>query len=231
MTQPPQDPYARYRPEGYAAGQVPQAQQPQFIPNGEYAPPPPQGPVGPQFYPQQPPGPVGPQFQAPQPSEPPKKKRHWVRNTFLGFAGFIVLMVIITVAKGSGSSNGPSVAAPPDATATKSSPAAKAPAAAPAAFHAQTLLNVSGSGEYTTQKFTVGGSGDYDVDWTYNEGSMGNSVNFDFTADGYSDINLTGPNQLGSGGSGVTHVYNDAGTHYLQVSSEGNWRVKVVTTK
>lgn len=103
------------------------------------------------------------------------------------------------------------------------------PADVPKPFQAETLLNVSGSGQYTTVKFTIGGNGDYDVDWTYGEGSMGSSVNFDFTADGGGDSQLTGPNQLGTGGSGVTHVYSDAGTHYLQVSSEGNWTVKVVT--
>jgi hypothetical protein len=67
------------------------------------------------------------------------------------------------------------------------------------------------------------------VDWTYNVGNDGSQVNFDFDADGGSDFNLNGPNQLGSGGSGVTHVYNDAGTHYLGITSEGGWTVKVVT--
>lgn len=107
--------------------------------------------------------------------------------------------------------------------------ATPSPSPSPTQFTPQTLLNVSGSGNYTTAKFTVGGNGDYDVDWTYNEGSMGGSVNFDFTADGGNDSQLTGPNQLGTGGSGVTHVYSDAGTHYLQVSGEGGWTVKVVT--
>lgn len=103
------------------------------------------------------------------------------------------------------------------------------PGALPKPFQSQTLLDVSGSGEYTTTKFTVGGSGDYDVDWTYSVGNDGPQVNFDFTADGDTDPNLTGPNQLGSGGSGVTHVYSDAGVHYLQINSEGDWTVKVTT--
>ena len=213
MSQPPRDPYARYRPEGYAQGQMAQDQQPRFMPSEQYTSQLPQGPPGAQYSPPQP---------------PPKKKRHWVRNVFLGFAGLIVLIVIISVAAngGGGSSNGPSVAASPDATAPKASPAAQKPAAP---FQAETLLHVSGSGQYTTEKFTVGGSGDYDVYWTYNEGSMGQSVNFDIEADNGGDINFTGPNQLGTGGSGVVHVYNDAGTHYLGVSSEGNWTVVVKT--
>lgn len=108
-----------------------------------------------------------------------------------------------------------------------------APAAAPKtsapAFQPQTLLSVSGNGDYNTAKFTVGGSGDYDVQWTYSEGSFGQSVNFDFEADNYGDYNFSGPNQLGTGGSGVTHIYGDAGTHYLSVLSEGAWTLKVVT--
>jgi len=200
----------------------PDPQQPRYIPNAGYGTPPPS----------QPPGgyPPPPQSQGYPPQPPPRKKRHWVRNSLIALGAFILLIVIVSVAtSGGGSSTTPSVAASPD---TSSAPGQKA--STPAATHAaafvpQTLLNVSGSGQYTTAKFTGGGSGDYDVDWTYSEGSFGQSVNFNFVADGGSDFNLEGPNQLGGGGSGVTHVYNDAGTHYLQVSSEGDWTVKVVT--
>ncbi len=54
----------------------------------------------PQYYP-----PPQPQYYPPQ--QPPKKKRHWVRNTFLGLAGFIVLIVIISVAANGGSNGTP----------------------------------------------------------------------------------------------------------------------------
>jgi hypothetical protein len=53
----------------------------------------PQEPGGPQF-------PYGP---------PPRKKRHWVRNLFLGVVGLIVLIIVIVVAtSGSGVSTTPS---------------------------------------------------------------------------------------------------------------------------
>ena len=55
-------------------------------------------------------------------------------------------------------------------------------------------------------------------------------MNLQIYGDGGSDFNVTDPNQLGSGGSGVIRVYNDSGTHYLQINSEGGWTVKVVTT-
>jgi hypothetical protein len=102
-------------------------------------------------------------------------------------------------------------------------------ASPPAPAAGSTLLTASGSGAYTTKQFTVGGSGNWDVQWTYSEGGFGQSVNFSINADNGSDFNFTDPNQLGTGGSGVVHVYNDAGTHYLTISSEGSWTIKVVT--
>ena len=124
-------------------------------------------------------------------------------------------------------------------TPTKSVPAVSqsavkptaAPKTAPKPASPRTLLSVSGAGDYETAKFTVGGNGDYDVQWTYNEGNFGQSVNFDVEADNYGDFNFTGPDQLGTGGSGIVHVYGDAGTHYLDVLSEGDWTLKVVTAQ
>jgi hypothetical protein len=103
------------------------------------------------------------------------------------------------------------------------------PTPRPPPFRSQTLLGNSGSGSYTTVQFTVGGSGDYDVYWTYSEGGFGQSVNFQIWADGGADFNVTDPNQLGTGGSGVIHVYGDSGTHTLTVNSEGDWTIRVVT--
>jgi hypothetical protein len=108
MTEPPwDDPYARYRPDGYTQGRVPQ-QQPQYPPQQPTAPPcyPPQQ-QQPQYYPQQ---------------QQPRKKRHWVRNSFLGLAGLIVLIVIISVAANGGSKGTP-------AASSGGAPANAAPAA------------------------------------------------------------------------------------------------------
>jgi hypothetical protein len=117
----------------------------------------------------------------------------------------------------------PSSAAIPGITA-KPSPSRSA------AFQPTTLLaTVTGSGDDTTAKFTVGGNGDYDVDWTYSQGSYPSSVNFMILEDGSYLNNFNGPNQLGKGGSGTTRVYGDAGTHYLEVLSEGDWTVRVVS--
>lgn len=91
-----------------------------------------QTPTGPyQQMPGQPPyggyseGPGGPQY--PYAPPPQQKKRHWVRNIFLGIVGLIVLIVVISVAAsgGSGVSTTPS--------GTTGTPQAKG---SPAASHA-----------------------------------------------------------------------------------------------
>jgi hypothetical protein len=103
MTEPPwDDPHARYRPDGYVQGQVPQQQQPPYYPPQQQTAPPyyqPQQQQPPPYYPQ-------PPYYPPQ-QQPPRKKRHWVRNIFLVFAGLIVLIVIISVAANKGSKGTP----------------------------------------------------------------------------------------------------------------------------
>ena len=91
---PPPDPgYAAPDYDQRQAGQ-PWAQQAYAQQQPPYYPPPQQ-----QYYP--------PQQQFYPPQQSPKKKRHWVRNTFLGLAGFIVLIVIISVATNGGSNGTP----------------------------------------------------------------------------------------------------------------------------
>ena len=102
MTQPPRDPYARYRPEGYAEEQIPRTSQPpRFIPNETaYQPPSPYQP--PSGQPQQQWGP-SPTVQAP-PGKPRKKRRVflWV---FLAIQVIFIIWIVAGVAsKGSGPS-------------------------------------------------------------------------------------------------------------------------------
>src|SRR6266700_3996485 len=88
-----------------------------------YEPPPGQPPFTPAqpppYYQQQP-------YPGQQPyAQQPKKKRHWVRNILLGVAGFIVLIVVISLAVGGGSKGTPS--------SSSGAPANAAPAAQQAA--------------------------------------------------------------------------------------------------
>ena len=147
------------------------------------------------------------------------------------FTGLTALITVIAVAMGASSVGGTATASP--ARPASSAPAQQAqPSARPAKLH--TLLRASGSGNYTTAKFAVGGSGDYDVQWTYKPSadfaSQGLSANFSIQADNGNDIQFNDPNQLGNGGSGVVHVYGDAGTHYLTITSEADWTITVTAT-
>jgi hypothetical protein len=94
------------------------------VPGGPYQQMPGQPPQG--GYPQ---GPGGPQY--PYNPPPPKKKRHWVRNIFLGIVGLIVVIVVISVATsgGSGVSTTPSgTGGTPQAKGSPSATQAAAPA-------------------------------------------------------------------------------------------------------
>lgn len=165
------------------------------------------------------------------------RTRKILKWSALGVIAAAVLIIVLALALG-GSKNTPtsSVTCNPLCPGQSSSSAAATdssagPSPTPSAqFQAQTLMNISGNGNFNTQKFTVGGSGDYDVWWSYSAGAQMGTANFNVEADNSSDINFTGPNQLGAGSSGVIHVYNDAGTHYLTVSTEAaSWTLKVVT--
>lgn len=195
MTEPPIDPYERYRPrpsreqpapgpyrqpgyDDYQAGpsngqagrprfipsgpqfdQPPYDQQPRFAPHDGYYPPPQQtGPAGgwPGQYPQ-------------TPSPPPPKKKHILRKILIGGGALIVLVIFLVsvTTKRPQSSPVSSVSSPVAPTSvsasaqSKSSPSPAAKTAAP--FEAQTLLATSGSGQYQTVRYTVGGTGDYDI--------------------------------------------------------------------
>lgn len=92
----------------------------------------------------------------------------------------------------------------------------------------KTLIEITGNGTKTTQKFTA--TGDWDLIWAYD---CSNFITqkaafqvFNYTGDG--DV-LTGNapvNQLGGKDSGVEH-YHKGGTYYLVVSSVCSWSVKV----
>jgi hypothetical protein len=170
-------------------------------------------------------------------------KPFWKRRAFLiAFPPLTLAVIISLVAIFNGGANTvgagrplptPTVYSPMPTSVSASSSGSLVPSVSlipSAPFTSQVLLNVSGSGSYTTARFTVGGNGDWDIQWSYSSGNSGGQVNFQIFGDGGSDPNVADPDQLGTGGSGVVHVYNDAGTHYLVVNSEGDWTVKVVTT-
>jgi hypothetical protein len=200
-----------------------------------YAEPPPFNPTpAATGYPAQPPQP---------PQSPPRQQRaRSPRRRTLVTAAITAGALILGIIIGSAGSSGKSSAASPAPTATvtvtatatataahsKASPAkAPAPASkAPASTTTSVVATFSGSGIKNTPTFTV--SATWKLDYTYDCADAGGSGNFIVDEDGGNDMTGASVNELGASGSSSTWVYNDAGTHYLEVDSECSWTMKIV---
>jgi hypothetical protein len=195
-----------------------------------YAEPPPFNPAqAPGGYPAQP-----PQSQPWQPRARSPRRRTLVTAAIT--AGALILGIII----GSAGSSGKTSAASPAPTATVTVTAtaaathskasrtkAAAPASkAPASTATSVVATFSGSGIKNTPTFTVGAT--WKLDYTYDCADAGGSGNFIVDEDGGNDMTGASVNELGASGSSSTWVYNDAGTHYLEVDSECSWTMKIV---
>jgi hypothetical protein len=90
------------------------------------------------------------------------------------------------------------------------------------------IATYHGHGIKNTAKFTIGGSGDWELKYSYDCTAFGVAGNFIVFEDGGKDLNGVHVNELGKHGQGVTHAYGDAGNHYLAISSECDWTVQVL---
>ena len=84
----------------------------------------------------------------------------------------------------------------------------------------------SGSGQHTTQRFSVGD--DWDLKWSYNCENFGSAGNFQVYVNGAPDPEM-GVNELGMHGQGTEHFHGGAGKRYLEMNSECDWTVKAVS--
>lgn len=150
-----------------------------------------------------------------------KKKGHFWRNAGIGCGGLIALAIIIAIASGSGSTKSTPATADKSPSATVTTKSTATPA-----HTAQTLLDVSGSGTKTTQKFTA--AHDWDFNWSYDCANFGqgqgNFQVFVYSGDGTLSFANAPVNQLGAKGSDVEH-YHTGGTFYLTINSECSWHV------
>jgi hypothetical protein len=177
-----------------------------------------------------PPGgwPSQPPQMAPYPYQPPQPKRSWARRhpvatTLLSLAGAIFLLGGIGAAVGGNQSGSPSPTAA--AASGGSGPRQTAPVSQARAHSTMPHLvtTFSGSGEENTPKFTV--SDTWQLRWSYDCSSFGSQGNFAVSEDGaFGSVDV---NELGMGGRGSTYGYGDGGSHYLDVSSECGWNVKI----
>lgn len=105
--------------------------------------------------------------------------------------------------------------------------AATSPATAAAQPGAKrVLLDVTGSGTTTTQKFTA--PGDWNLAWSYDcssfFGGTGVFQAYIYNGDGSLSLQNSLVNQLGANGHGVEH-YHHGGTFYLVVNSVCSWHI------
>ena len=157
--------------------------------------------------------------------QPQRRKRHTGLRIFAFASLGLLLIVIIAVAASGGGKTGGT----PAATSATTSPAAAATPAAAAAPKPHVIARFAGSGIESTRQFTIGGAGSWVLRWSYNCAAFGQSGNFQVDEDkGGADFNGANVNELGRHGHGLTHVYSDAGRHFLEVDSECSWRMRVV---
>ena len=167
--------------------------------------------------------------------------KRFAKWTVIAFSALVVLVIVAAVAAGNKTPT-VSVPAPPDIPSVASTAAPddgtpsinpSIPLSAQIPIHVpslptaapSTLLDISGQGTKSTQKFTA--SGDWDLAYTYNCANFGSTGNFavEITADDPTTLELP-VDELGMSGASVEH-YHDPGTFYLQITSECLWTVKV----
>lgn len=152
-----------------------------------------------------------------------KKKRWWA-------VAIVVVIIIIAAASSGGSGGGGSnTPAANDKTHSIKGSGKQSNTPAPKSTAGQVLLNVSGNGQKTTQKFTA--AGDWDLAYKYdcsNFGQSGNFIVMVYGNDGNLSLSNDGPNELGMKGNDVDHEHN-GGTYYLEVDTECHWSIKVTS--
>jgi hypothetical protein len=181
----------------------------------------------------------------PQPPAQPPKNRRWLYIVLLIAGTFASVIAGIWLGNSgqAGSSataaSGPSAASVSPALSpspTTSAHSSRAPSSAPpskggakALKPAAVLGTFTGSGGQTTARFTVPGSGNWELKWSYTCASYGSAGNFIVDEDGGKDLNGVNVNALGNGSDGITHAYGDTGRHYFVVNSECDWTMSAVS--
>ena len=146
--------------------------------------------------------------------------------------GVVVLLVIIGAIAGASHSSNSATNSATSLTANQgvqSNTTAQQPAQAPAASPT-TVLNVQGSGIKSTDTFTA--RNPWALNWSYDCSGFGDRGNFIvsvFDQSGSEDFHDPGVNELGASGHDQ-EIYHNAGTFYLQVNSECDWSLNVVSS-
>lgn len=90
------------------------------------------------------------------------------------------------------------------------------------------LAVISGHGSETTRPFAVGGNGTWTLRWSYSCQASGRRGSFMVDVGGPGSISGAFVNVIGTAGHGASRAYRDDGTHYLAISSDCAWRIRVL---
>jgi len=96
-------------------------------------------------------------------------------------------------------------------------------------FKPNVIARFSGSGIQRTAPFTIGGSGNWALQWSYNCARLGGHGRFILSEDNGTDFNGANVRRVGLRGHGVYQVYGDSGSHRLSVNSRCLWAAWVVS--
>ena len=146
--------------------------------------------------------PAGPYGTPPEQPQPPRKRRHWIRNTFIAAGAVIVLIVVISVAAGGGTASSPRSSTIPAVTAPATPAATAAPVPVPTVVPATGVrFVITGNvpaGDFSEVDITYGSDADsHDVTLPSLSGRVAYNVPFDGSAEFYDvSVNFTGSGQV-----------------------------------
>jgi hypothetical protein len=86
------------------------------------------------------------------------------------------------------------------------------------------IATFTGHGIKNTAKFTIGGTGNWALQYSYDCKAFGVAGNFIVFEDGGRDLNGVHVNELSKHGHGIARASGDAGRHYLAIDSECAWQ-------
>lgn len=173
---------------------------------------------------QRPPAPQGPPPPPAPPSPPRTGNTAW--KVLAGLGGFVIVIFVFSLAAHRAdrtpSTGYVDTGASSAMVAATSKPASHA---ASAATPGRAIATFTGSGIENTPKFTV--TATWKLDYTFDCSSFGGQGNFQVFEDGGKDTSLV-VNILAASDTASAYAYDDAGTHYLEITSECAWTVQVM---
>ena len=91
----------------------------------------------------------------------------------------------------------------------------------------RTILSSAGRGAETSRRFTISGTGTWQLKWSYYDCSALDGKG-DFVVTETGTVPGASLSEFGAAGHGTAWAYRDKGSHHLVIRSECAWRIAVV---